>query len=514
MHTDSVPFDPLAGTASPAMAALLASRASQEPVLLLAVGAGAQRTGWAARAAVAIAAAFAQRGERLILADLSLHKPELHVLLGTENEEGLSDVFLFGASLQHIMHTIPGQQFRLVPASPFTPDPVEVLTHARWGALFEELASSRSKLFVYTPIDVDGVAALSDRVGHAIVLAEADELNEVRARLSEHVDVIATLAPPAPTPSAPRRDDADFEKIRIPKDGAREALIADLRSRQRAALMAPPPTVTPPSHEEEAASGRLSERGTGHGQVFRLPAPHPALPPKRRWTGWIITVVLLAAAGGTAWYLYDTRFPAPAPAPATATAPATAPGTVPATATATAPGTVPATATATATAKMPYSVAIASYQVLNLAQERVDQLTDDEPGLSFYIGPIVLQGTLFYRVMAGPVPDSGTAAALRDTLISKRIKTITSGWDVLSTPYAFLLGEYTSRGSAQAQQRSAASKGVPSYIVEITSPDGSAHHRLYAGAYTGPGDAEFMRPILKAAGLPENLVERIGSIRT
>ncbi|HEX6558571.1 MAG TPA: SPOR domain-containing protein, partial [Longimicrobiales bacterium] len=97
-------------------------------------------------------------------------------------------------------------------------------------------------------------------------------------------------------------------------------------------------------------------------------------------------------------------------------------------------------------------------------------------------------------------------------LIAKRIKTISSGWDVVATPYAFLVGEYTSRGDAEAKQQDAVKKGIPSYIVALNGDDGSTTYRLYAGAFTGPGDADFMHQILKSAGLPDTLVERTGSI--
>jgi cell division septation protein DedD len=170
--------------------------------------------------------------------------------------------------------------------------------------------------------------------------------------------------------------------------------------------------------------------------------------------------------------------------------------------------------TETAGDALPFSVAIASYQALELAEARVAQLREEEPQLSFFVGPFVVQGALSYRVMAGPVGDSVSATALVDSLVKKRIKTVTSGWDVLTTPYAFFLGEYASLEDAKAQQRTAALKAIPSYIVEVASPDGSTHHKVYAGAYAGHGDAEFMRSILKRAGLPENLVERTGSIRT
>ena len=50
--------------------------------------------------------------------------------------------------------------------------------------------------------------------------------------------------------------------------------------------------------------------------------------------------------------------------------------------------------------------------------------------------------------------------------------------------------------------------------MPIGDAGGIAQYRVYAGAYTGPGDAEFLREILEAASLPDSLVERTGSIRS
>jgi cell division septation protein DedD len=162
---------------------------------------------------------------------------------------------------------------------------------------------------------------------------------------------------------------------------------------------------------------------------------------------------------------------------------------------------------------VPYSVAIAGYQLLEQAQERVEQLRSEEAAMQFYIAPTVVQGSLFYRVLAGPLPDSASAIAMRDTLMARRVKTFTSASDLLATPYAFLIGSFNRRNEAQAKAAEAAAKGIPTYIVPIGDAGGAAQYRLYAGAYTGPGDAEFLREILKGASLPDTLVERTGSIR-
>jgi hypothetical protein len=512
---------------------------SAGPVVLLAVGARAQRSGWSAVTAVELADELATRGESVVLADLSLNSPELHVTLGIDNEEGLTDVFVFGASFQHVMRTVPGKAFRLIPASPFTPDAAEVLTHARWGGLFEELAAKQNTLLIYLPVDVEGAAAFSDRVGHTIILADADEVDEVKAILSDDADVIEVKSPrplpsPEPEPEIVREPEPDpervrervlsrdeeFEKIRIPKDSARDALIADLRARQRAALMAPPPQMTP-LPEEGAALVRpmmiARPAGAPPPPVFKLRAMHPTPRKPTRWFTWLLTMLLLVSLVAGVWHYRSAATEWWAKRSGSQAVERSGGQAIGGPAVRRSGGQAVPTSRTIAPSKgekLPYSVAVASYQVMNLADEQVKTLARSDRDLSFYVAPVAVQGATFFQVMAGPLRDSTTALATRDTLIARKIKIVPTGRDVLTTPLAYLLGEYTTRGEAESKQKDAAQKGVPSYVVEIKAENGSTQYKLYAGAYTGPGDAEFMRPILKAAGLPDNLVERTGSIRS
>lgn len=83
-------FDPQRGRAPARPNAFLEGPGSRGPVILLAAGPCARHSGWAARTALFLAEAFASLGEIAVLADLSLNEPELHAMVGLDNEEGLS----------------------------------------------------------------------------------------------------------------------------------------------------------------------------------------------------------------------------------------------------------------------------------------------------------------------------------------------------------------------------------------------------------------------------------------
>ncbi len=530
---DAVSLDPSSEVASPVFEESLASWGST-PVVLLAVGPLAQRAGWSARAAVAIAERMATTGQRVVLADLSLDEPELHAVVGTENTEGLTDVFLFGASVDHVTRMLPAHSFELIPAAPFTPDTDEILRHRRWSVVFEELAASKTRLLLYLPISLEGARAFSDRVGHTVVLADRWETEAVRAALSADAEVMAFLAPPetvaddattsaapprpaelpAPEP-APRLDEADFEKIRIPRESAREALIADLRKRQRAALMDPAPRITPLPEEVDVPRQRpvapAPRIGGGFPPAASLSEPTFATErsekPRRRVLLPALLVVLLVSSAAAGWHYWNEGWVPRR----TLEAGNGASGTAAARPVANARPTEPPLPVGR---PLPYSVAIAGYQVLDQAEERLQQLRAEQPAIRFFIAPTVVQGSLFYRVLAGPLADSSSAVAMRDTLMARRVKTFTSASDLLLAPYAFLLGSYARRGEAELRAQQAAVRGIPAYIVPIGDAGGMALYKVYAGAYTGPGDAEFLREILKAASLPDSLVERTGSIRS
>jgi hypothetical protein len=373
------------------------------------------------------------------------------------------------------------------------------------------------------PADDAGVAPDGDEPG-------------VQAGLTPHEDPAgepSSTAPAAGVEQAARArpSDAEFERIRLPRDGAREALIADLRQRQRDALMVPPSdaqgvgrggidspvrlgggTGAPdPAIEPQPADAGPAAAPTDPGRpVFTARTPSepgadeapPAesllvrdpVPPRKSNRATIVVslaVVLLLAAVAGAWHFWSGRTQREALQGAGEAVGATAPASS---------GLVP----------LPFSVAIEAHQDLPTAETRVAALREAEAGMGFYITPLLVDGTLYYRLMAGPLPDSVTAAATMDALLEAGHKTGASEWDIRSTPLAFLLGDFVTREEAEQRVEELRGLSIPSYIVAAPASDVSVTHRVYGGGFAGPAEAAVMRDLLQSTGQPDSLVERSG----
>ncbi|HSH44980.1 MAG TPA: hypothetical protein VK966_03945, partial [Longimicrobiales bacterium] len=120
-------FDPSAEEVPPVLREILVR--TDLPVLLL-VAADAE--GPAQDMAVRMAEVRSRAHLPTLLADADLDAPRLHAHLGLPNHEGLTDLFLFGASVARVALSPEGETFRFIPAGAYAPDPAEVLESTRW----------------------------------------------------------------------------------------------------------------------------------------------------------------------------------------------------------------------------------------------------------------------------------------------------------------------------------------------------------------------------------------------
>jgi hypothetical protein len=548
----ATPFDLSDGVASPALDEIVQGPAAALTAVALVAGPRARASGWAGRAAVAIAERW-RGGRAPVLLDLDLDRPSLHATAGLANEEGVADLIGFGLSLAAVTQEASG--FGLVAAGVYAPDPGAVLRSDAWTRVLLEAAAGRHTLLAWVPSLAEGMNAIVQRAGAVIVLAEHDEAEDVVQRLPHPFAVLAVLIPAPereepPVPAAAAADviadagppptgrdaaafeagsrlsDEEFEQIRLPTDReSRESLIADLRERQRAARMAPPPashaggvggppaasTDSGPAHEvlmpaATSEAGREMRLETAADDA-RLDAidPGPPAPRRSRYRrplAWTVVLVLMLSVLAGAWRYLAGRIGWAGTQDLTDPA-ASADGAV----------TPPQQAIpAVEEVALPWVVAIEAHTDLARAGNRITALRNAALELPFHIAPLERENTLYYHVMAGPVQDSGRALALRDTLLVRQLKTAATPNDVRYAPLAFLIGDYGTRAVAELQIEELQRLDIPSYLLLADADDGYPLYRVYVGGYAAAGEAEVGRMLLRAAGVRDSLVTRTGSI--
>lgn len=544
---DTVAFDPIDGAESLAIDPIVRGPAAALTAVALVAGEAVRASGWSIRAAAALARRW--RGpRRVVLADLDFERPRLHEIFGVPNDEGMADSLEFGISFGRIARAVDGEAFDLAPAGPPGGDPGLLLRSSAWTRILLEVAARNETLLAYAPARQDGMLDVVERAGAVIVLATPEEAVPVIEMLPHPYAVLAVLTPAedsavassgagpavagepivtAAGAEALRLPDAEFERIRLPRERAtREALIADLRNSQRAARLAPstpepawdstdrgeppgpvaPAVVVPTSGAETAREMRAESAAEDVPLDTIEPTLVRASRPGRGWRGpllWSLLGVLILSVLAGVWHYFGDRLGLPPFArPAITPPPVEAPPVL----REPSPPPVPASEEA-----LPYAVAMEAYQNLQAAFERVDALHASQSDLGFHIVPLERDGRLYYYVMAGPVTDSAAATALRDTLLARRIKTAATPSDVRHAPLALLVGDYGAREAAERLIGELRELDIPAYMIVGTAADAEPVYRVFVGGFAGPAEADSTRQMLRAAGISDRLVTRTRS---
>ncbi|HUE76688.1 MAG TPA: SPOR domain-containing protein [Longimicrobiales bacterium] len=443
----AVLFDPGSSELPPGLGQVLTE--PETPILLL-VAAEANHA--AAHLAIGLAEARARQGRDTLLADADLDAPRLHRLLDVSNLEGLVDVFLFGASLPRVSVRPQTHSFEFVPAGAYAPDPAEVLESARWDRIAEDLAGAEAVLLVHVPAAAAGVRELSRRVGSAVLLGDERSAERAAERLDPSCRILAVV--------------------------------------QRPDRMAP-----------DKLAAQAAPASTGAATIFdgpqlTEPVVIRARKPERTSSPLLLVLLLLllAAAG---WLGYQEFFGGRtgdgSPVDAVAAAEPT-----------------PPPRGALVEMPLPFSVAVELHQDLNAATERVRRLGAAERGVSFQLSPVSVNGVLYYRLLAGALPDREAGAALMQRLVDAGHKSGMDDWAVRQTSHAFDLGEYETEAEARARVEALRADGIPAYALPQRYEGGQVEYRVYGGAYVNEAEAEVMEQMLEDAGEEARLVERTG----
>jgi len=147
-------------------------------IVVLAATPFAQAEGWASRAVVAIAKGWAQEKLRIFLMDLGLDAPSLHKAVGSLNREGVSDAFLYGASVQRIAQPALDDAIFFAPAGTATTDPEQILGHPRWDDLAGGFSEADATLLLFLPTDIPGADKILNRATDVLFLAGQGESAE------------------------------------------------------------------------------------------------------------------------------------------------------------------------------------------------------------------------------------------------------------------------------------------------------------------------------------------------
>ncbi|MEX1184009.1 MAG: SPOR domain-containing protein, partial [Gemmatimonadota bacterium] len=213
---------------------------------------------------------------------------------------------------------------------------------------------------------------------------------------------------------------------------------------------------------------------------------------------WTLLVVLMASLLAGAWHFLAQRLAPVAAGPPTDTAAARP--------------VAPAPLPLRSETAMSFVVALEAHRDLGTAVERVVTLTAAEPAVGFHVAPLEREGTLFYHVMAGPLADSASAVALRDSLIARGHKTVATSTDIRAAPLAFLVAEHASRAEAVDQLDTLLQLDVPGYVLATEDTGGATRYRVYIGGFGTRAEADVIRQLLRSAGIRDSLVTRTGSI--
>lgn len=131
--------------------------------------------GWAGPAALELARGWSRGGDKVVLADGALHYPSLHALAAVENEEGLSDAALFGASVRRVAHPVDGGAFFLITAGTAVANANTVPANPRWSHLLEGFREAGVKLVLFVRDGDSGCAAFLGSASDIVVLADREE---------------------------------------------------------------------------------------------------------------------------------------------------------------------------------------------------------------------------------------------------------------------------------------------------------------------------------------------------
>lgn len=136
-----------------------------------------------------LALAFSQLGRRTLLVDADLRNPRQHQVFGIDNSQGLSAA-LAGRQARVAQPLAGFPNLSVVSAGTLPPNPLELVEHAAFGMLMQDLIGQYDHVIVDTPALSHGADAtvIAARCGAALAIAR-----QGRSKLDTLKDLVAML---------------------------------------------------------------------------------------------------------------------------------------------------------------------------------------------------------------------------------------------------------------------------------------------------------------------------------
>jgi len=98
-----------------------------------------------------LALAYAQMGKKTLLIDTDLRRPVMHHIFGQKREPGFSELFAADADYEQIIRPTKKENFFLITAGIFTPNPAELLASQKMASHIEYFNNNFDMVFYDTP---------------------------------------------------------------------------------------------------------------------------------------------------------------------------------------------------------------------------------------------------------------------------------------------------------------------------------------------------------------------------
>lgn len=140
-----------------------------------------------------LAQAAAAMGQRVLIIDADLRRPQVHRWIGVENKKGLSNILATGSDLEDAIVKVPEREnLSIITAGDIPPDPTRLLSSQKMYALMEQLKTSQKyDLIIYDTPPILGFAdgtLLSSHTDGVVLVVRIGKTD--RTLLKQNIDNI------------------------------------------------------------------------------------------------------------------------------------------------------------------------------------------------------------------------------------------------------------------------------------------------------------------------------------